>query len=271
MADQANIGTKRVREVILKDLNNSSNIIVVPNPSMVRYDPGIELLETMTTDTYGNSQLADIEIDKINAKITATFPKKTINILGMKQWQRPAAQASLVAAYRRNAIKLTANSYEAATSGQEGFGVLADAVSSASYLDETGQSIPLTQDVFATIDSGVDTLSFAVGADRALKFTNDLIGKQVSFDIPYTIATGGTILSEALFNRFSLSLVIIQNDLTIIAEEFSQMVVDPTGEIDYNTLEQELVFRAVYDGSQCTVKQTKYLGRVAACADAVAA
>lgn len=268
MADQANIGTKRVREVILKDLNNSNNIIVVPNPSMVKYDPGIELLETMTTDTFGNSQLADIEIDKYNAKITATFPKKTINIMGMKHWQRPDAQASLLAAYRRNAIKVTTNSYAAATTGQEGFNVVEDVVSEASYLDSTGKSIPLTQIDFDTINTATDTLSFAVGANRALKFTNDLIGKQVSFDIPYTIATGGTVLSEALFNRFSLSLVIIQNDLSIIAEEFSQMVVDPTGEIDYNTLEQELVFRCVYDGSTCTIKQTKYLGRVAACADA---
>jgi hypothetical protein len=269
MADQTNTGIKRVREVVLIDFYNPDNLIVVPNPSDVVYDPGIELTETMTVNGFGDMVRADAEINQKAERITCTFPKKTINVLGMKQWQKPETDTNILAAYRRNAMKVTVNSYAAATSGQYGFGVTANVESKASYLDEDGISVPLTQDsVFADFDPETTTLGFAVGANRALKFSDDLIGKQISLEVPFTLASG-VKLGEELFNRFILSLIVVQNDRKIFAEEYSQVIVDPTGEINFNAEAQEVAFMAIYDGSGCTTKQTKYLGQLASCDEAV--
>ncbi|MCC5622702.1 DUF2945 domain-containing protein [Nostoc sp. CHAB 5715] len=103
----------------------------------------------------------------------------------------------------------------------------------ASYLDENNLSVPLVQGTFATLDLDTATLSFAVGANGALKFTDDLIGKFVSYEIPYTIATGGVALTESLFNRFKPTFVVIQNDLKIVSFEYPEAIVDQSdGEIN---------------------------------------
>lgn len=64
------------------------------------------------------------------------------------------------------------------TTGVYGFGVAADAVASAvAFIN--GRSVELTQTAFAAF-SHAGTLSFAVGANGALKFSTDLAGKVCS-------------------------------------------------------------------------------------------
>ncbi|MBD2365253.1 hypothetical protein H6G36_29555 [Anabaena minutissima FACHB-250] len=270
MPNQLYTGSKMVTDVLLRDLENSSNVIVLPNPSEVNFDQGIEIEETMSVTPLGEMQLVDLYPRQRNPRIQMTFPKKTPATLGMKLGYRFESATGLDALLSRNGIQVDRTTYPAAVSGKEGFGIVADAEGSvASYLDESGISVPLTQIDFATIDVDVDTLSWAVGLNGTLKFTSDLVGKFISYQIPYTIATGALSLTESLFNRFEPTFVLIQNDLKIVSYEFPEALVDSSdGEINLNESQLQVTLRIVYNGTGCLPVKIKYLGQARQCADA---
>ena len=271
MPNQLYTGTKMVTDVVLRDLEDPTNpLIVIPNPSEVTFDQGIEMEETMSITPLGEMQLVDLYPKQRNPKIQMTFPKKTPATLGMKFGYRFESIAGLAAFLSRNGVQIDRNTYPPATAGKEGFGVTADVEGAiASYLDENNLSIPLTQGTFATLDLDTATLSFAVGLNGALKFTNDLIGKFVSYQIPYTIAIGGVALTEALFNRFKPTFVVIQNDLKIVSFEYPEAIVDQSdGEINLNESQLQVTLRITYNGTGCLPVKVKYLGQARQCADA---
>ncbi|ALF52252.1 hypothetical protein ACX27_04310 [Nostoc piscinale CENA21] len=268
MPNQLYTGTKMVTDVFICDLENSNRAIVLPNPSEVTFDQGIEMEETMGVTPLGEMQLVDLYPRQRNPRIQMTFPKKTPETLGMKFGYRMEADTGIAAAIRRNGVQIDRNSYPAAATGKEGFGILADAEGAfASYLDENNISVPLTQGTFATFDNA-DELTFAVGLNGALKFTDDLIGKYVSYEIPYTL-TDGVIMTENLFNRFKPTLVVIQNDLKIVSFEFPEAIVDPSdGEINFNESQLQITMRITYNGTGCLPVKVKHLGQARQCADA---
>ncbi len=258
-----------VTEVGLRDLENSSNLIVLPSPSEATFDQGIEVEETMGVTPLGEMQLVDLYPRQRNPRIQLTFPKKTPATLGMKLGYRFEQAAGLEAKLVRNGVLVDKNNYPAAVAGKEGFGIVADIEGAiASYLDPNNLSIPLTQATFATFDSATTDLSFAVGLNGALKFSDDLIGKYVTYEIPYTIATGGVALTENLFNRFKPTLIVIQNDLKIVSFEYPEAIVDPSdGEINLNESQIQVTLRITYNGSGCLPVKIKYLGQARACDD----
>lgn len=270
MPNQLYTGTKMVTDVIIRDLENSSNLIVLPNPSEVTFDQGIELEEVMGVTPLGEMQLVDLYPRQRDPRIQLTFPKKTPETLGMKFGYRMEETAGMSAVLCRNGVLIDRNSYAAATTGKEGFGIVADVAGAvASYLNENNLSVPLTQGTFATFDSAAATLSFAVGLNGALKFSDDLIGKYVSYEIPYTIATGGVSMTESFFNRFKPTLVVIQNDLKIVSFEYPEAIVDQSdGEINFNESQLQVTLRVTYNGTGCLPVKVKYLGQARACADA---
>lgn len=268
MPNQLYTGTKMVTDIVVRDLDNSSRVLVLPNPSEVTFDQGIELEEVMSVTPLGEMQLVDLYPRQRNPRIQATFPKKTPETLGMKFGYRMEQATGMDAVLSRNGVQIDRNSYPAATSGLEGFGVAADEpLAEASYLDDTNLSIPLTQGTFATFDPVTATLSFAVGANGALKFSNDLIGKFVSYDIPFTLAEG-VMMTENIFTRFKPTLVVIQNDLKIVSFEFPEALIDLSdGEINFNESNIQISMRITYNGTGCLPVKVKYLGQARQCAD----
>lgn len=258
-----------VTEVIIRDLEDSGKLIVVPSPSEVNFNQGIEMEEVMGVTPLGEQQLVDLYPKTRNPEIVMTFPKKTPAVLGMKMGYAMEEVSGMQVALRRNGVQVDRSSYPAATEGKEGFGILADQEdSAASYLNESNLSIPLTLGTFATFDPDVDLLSFAVGADGALKFSNDLIGKFVSYEIPY-ILTQGVMMTEKLFNRFKPTIVVIQNDLKVMAWEYPEALIDQSnGDIDFNESTCEVTMRIIYNGIGCLPVKVKYLGQARLCADA---
>lgn len=269
MPNQLYTGTKMVTDVLIRDLDNSSNIIVLPNPSEVTFDQGIEMEETMGVTPLGEMQLVDLYPRQRNPRIQMTFPKKTPETLGMKFGYRMEQESGMDAILCRNGVQVESNTYAPATTGKEGFGIIADEVGAkASYLDENNISVPLTQGTFATLDLDTATLSFAVGLNGALKFTNDLIGKFVSYEIPYTI-TEGVMMTENPFNRFKPTLVVIQNDLKIVSFEYPEAIIDQSdGEINLNESQIQITMRVTYNGTGCLPVKVKYLGQARQCAEA---
>ncbi|KYC42098.1 hypothetical protein WA1_19045 [Scytonema hofmannii PCC 7110] len=265
MANQLYNGIKQNTDVVLEDLETPGRILVIPNASEVSYDPGIELEEVMASTPLGVMQIVDVYPKSQNPVVNLTFPKKTPEILGMKMGLKMATEASMSSFVARNGFKVEGTSYPAATTGYEGFGITADIEGAiASYLDEDGISVPLTQGTFATFSTGSPTLSFAVGLNGAMKFSDDLIGKYVSWRIPVTI-TDGLYLSEAAFNRFKMNLVFVQNDLRIVSVGFREVIVPGDGEINFTEATMQVSFRVVYNGAGCLPIEIKYLGQARKC------
>lgn len=262
-------GTKMVTEVIIRDLEDSGNLIVVPSPSEVNFNQGIEMEETMGVSPLGEMVTVDMQPQQRNPEIVMTFPKKSPATLGMKMGYRMEEVTGMQAALRRNGVQVDRTSFAAATDGKEGFGIVADQEdATASYLKDNGISAPLTLETFAGFDPVTATLSFAVGDNGALSFSEDLIGKFVSYEIPY-ILTEGVMMTENLFNRFKPTIVVIQNDLKIMAWEYPEAIIDQSnGDINFNESQVEITMRIIYNGIGCLPVKVKYLGQARLCQDA---
>lgn len=265
MANALYNGIKQNTDVSLEDLDTPGRILVIPNASEFTYDPGIELEEVMASTPLGIMQLVDIYPKTQNPKITLTFPKKTPELLGMKQGYKMQQVANLPAVVARNGFKIESNTYPAAATGYEGYGIVADAPGAiASYLDENQISVPLTQVDFTGFDPATSTLSFAVGQHGAMRFSDDLIGKYVSWRIPVIIIQG-TTMTEVPFNRFKLTMVMVQNDLRIVSVGFPEVIVPGDGEINFGEATIQIEFRIVYNGAGCLPLEIKYLGQARKC------
>jgi hypothetical protein len=178
-------------------------------------------------------------------------------------------QAEVNAVVARNGVKVTGN-IPASASGFEGFGIVADVTGAeASYLAPNQQSVPLTQVDFADSMSAL-TLSFSVGANGAMKFSPDLLGKYVSYQIP-VVVEDTLNLTEKSFSRFEMKLVFIQRDLKIFLLEFPEVISPGDGEITFNDDTLDIEFRTIYDGSNCLPFRGKYLGQARKCVEAIAA
>jgi hypothetical protein len=257
-------------DVSLKTLDGTERVLVIPNASEVAFDQGIELEEVMAASPLGEMTLVDIYPNSRNPRVTLKFPKKTPELLGMKMGFSFEEEANLPAFVARNGVKVTGN-IPASLIGFEGFGIVADVEGAeASYLAPNQQSVPLTQVDYADSMTSL-TLSFSVGLNGAMKFSPDLLGKYVSYQIPTVIASGGLSLSETAFSRFEMKLVLVQRDLKIVVFEFPEVISPGDGEISFNDDTIDIEMRMVYDGSNCLPFKVKYLGQARKCVEAVAA
>jgi hypothetical protein len=270
MANKLYNGIKGIpTDISLKALDGTQRALVLPNASEVSFDQGIELEEVMAASPLGEMTLVDIYPKQRNPKITLKFPKKTPETLGMKMGYAFEQATDLPVIFARNGIKVVGD-FPASVTGYEGFGIVADVPGAeASYLDENQISVPLTQVNYATSITA-STLSFAVGANGALKFSPDLLGEYVSWRIPATITEGMT-LTEAAFSRFALTLVSVQRDLKIVCFEFPEVISPGDGEISFNDDTIDIELRMVYDGSNCLPFRVKYLGQARKCVEVAAA
>ena len=109
---------------------------------------------------------------------------------------------------------VTKTSYDPVTTGFYGFGITADADAKAS-IKEGHLSVELTQQPFATF---VPTTlkSFAVGANGAVKFSNDLLAARetVSLLVPYSISALG--IGDELVGDHSVRAKLVDTNNEIV-------------------------------------------------------
>ncbi len=270
MANQLYNGIKRSTDVILTDLESTpSRILVVPNCILNSYNQGIDVEEVFASSPLGEDTLVDIFPSQRNPTIQVTFPKKTPETLGMKLGYKFEQMSTMEVEIARNGFLVEENIYGSADLGFEGYGITQDATATASYLDDNNISVPLTQVGIvgaSGFDTALSTLSFGVAENGGLVFSDDLIGKYVSFSIPATFNNQGLCLTENLFNRFKLAFVMVQNDLSIVKFEFPEVNVDPSdGDISFEDATLPVTFRILYNGSGCLPLRVKYLGQARKC------
>lgn len=107
--------------------------------------------------------------------------------------------------------RITSGTYPAQVAGFQGFGATADDANCVGYANRSGVLTPLTRQPFATFAPATAN-SFAIGANAALKFSDDLVSAQVvvGVSIPYPY-TSGVSLSTPMPN-FKAVLTGVTND-----------------------------------------------------------
>jgi hypothetical protein len=246
-----------------------ARVLVLPGVSEISKNFNIEVATQSVMTPGGGGIRRTVYVDTVaeDPQFTFTFPAVTPELFAMRYGRALATETSVERYITNSNMEITGSaSYPASSTGQLGYAVAADAPSEASYLD--GEiSVALTQVDFATIDQAVDTLSFAVGANGALKFTNDLIGKNVGYRIPatYTSVTG---LGEGIFQNFSVNIMMIQNDRSVLVIDIpSASIRADQGDITFGQPLQLTV--SALAGGRCTGEQITWLSEKDVCREPV--
>ena len=169
-----------VRTMITDATNPLAKVrIICPTAKSVKVSPQDSYAEVTETDCNANEIIALKYMNKSATEVAVEFGNAypELQALTMNKGNVLVASDAAVPfglAWLNVPDTLTPT-VAASTTGVYGFGVVADAVTTAVALIN-GQSIQLTQSAFASF-SFASVRSFAVGANGALKFSADLAGR----------------------------------------------------------------------------------------------
>jgi len=245
---------------------STGNCLVFNRPNGVTIQTGIEERISETVSQLGERVIETVDIDAFQPVLQCNFPGWTPEGIAMRLG-RKLETGSKTLYYQKTFRVTAANQVQTAAGvGEEGNGIAADeAGSKASYLADLGISTPLSRVAVATFDPAVDLLSYSVGADGALSFSDDLIGATVSISIPYTVATTQYI-GEGAFLEFEIFLTYIMRDLKIFQVRIPSATISlGDGDIDLGAAEAPINFRITYDGSTCTPIEWQWIDQARAC------
>lgn len=236
-------------------------LLILPTAAGSVFNPGQEvqviegnskLGEMVIVDTYTMSRKPEVKLD---------WKEKNIALIGMRLGLEMQQASNVLAKVISNGFHVTKISYAGNTAGYEGFGMAADQAASLAYmLDENDSPAALTRQPFATFDEDTP-LSFAQGANGALKFSTDLVDKYVAYELPHELASAMK-LTENDFSAFELTMMTIMTDRSILQWNFPSVSVKlEEGEIDMSQPEMSVTFRVQDDGSDCLPYNVIYKGK----------
>lgn len=260
MADITN-GIRSIAAMSFMDLDTNTAIVLQATRA-VTFSPGVtqEVL-------YASNELGvEVPVRQINSRedptIQVTFPRKNLDALSQglnRKWTKAGTTTPVAVRYVRT-FTPTANSYAAATTGNEGFALTADPAGGRGSVNLAGVSEPLTQATFAGFAPATATKSYAVGANGALAFSNDILDNPVTLDIPYTI-NGLFYLGEKPFNNLALTFTMIMDDFKLVQMRFPKAAISQdNSSINFAEGGVQATYRSIYDGTRCTPYDLVFLG-----------
>ena len=152
---------------------------------------GIGLTQVMAPSPTGKNGLADQFATEANPSIQFSLPVFSPVTVGMREAMAPEKAVALTSTFVRWSPRLiTQQFYPAAITGQEGFGVSASPAGAVGgTLTVDGVPEPLIMSgTFTANTAPVGTNTVAIGANMALSFSADMIGKYVSMVVPNSLA-----------------------------------------------------------------------------------
>jgi hypothetical protein len=259
-------------DVTFRSLNEDpARVLVLPGVSEISKNFNIEVATQSVMTPGGGGIRRTVYVDTVaeDPQFTFTFPAVTPELLAMRYGRALVTETSVERYITNSNMLITGSgSYPASVVGKLGYAVAEDAESEASYRGASDEiSVALTQSPFATFNAATETLAFAVGANGALKFSNDLIGKVVGYRIPatYTDVTG---MGEGRFDTFSCNIMMIQNDRSILVIDIPEASIRADqGDITFGQPLQLTV--SALAGGRCTGEQITWLGEVDTCREPV--
>lgn len=238
----------------------NGTLLVLPTASGAVFNPGVTMQEVMAMSRIGERVIVDTYPLERKPTIQLDYNQKNIQLLSMRMGLDFETETSADAKLVHNGFLVTKNSYDGAVSGNEGFGLTADQTGSiAYYLSPNGKPVALTRQPFATFDPET-TLSFAQGANGATQWSDDLIGKYVAYEFPHSL-TSVLKLSETPFTNFSMTLMTIMRDRSILQWNFPSVTIKlDQGDINLAEAQMQLQFQIQDDGSSCLPFDIIYKG-----------
>lgn len=239
----------------------NGTILVLPTASGAVLNPGIAMQDIMSTSRVGEKVIVDRYAIERKPELQLDFNQKSIQLLGVRLGQSWQSVVSKTGFLFNSGLRVTQSIYPAVTVGVEGSGMIADqAASTASFLNEFQVSEVLTRQPFATFDPATSK-SFAQGADGAMKFSTDLIGKYVGFDFPYPLANV-LALSDLPDTNYKMKALTMMTDRSLIQWVFPSVTVKlDSGDINLNEPAMQLSFQIQDDGSTCVPYEVTYKGQ----------
>lgn len=203
----ATLTVERLRDGLVYNFPVPQNFVLIPN---------IQQKIQLTRDATGREARARTYVTGEQPELTITYQHMRPELISFAVGNELISGS--YSTHLPKVLQVLQNNYAAAATGYLGKGVVADAVSSASYIDATtNASVALTQQPFASIDVATDTLSFAVGLDGALIFSDDVVALKpvVAISIPYTFTANawGDLLQGD--HRITATMVDTENTISI--------------------------------------------------------
>lgn len=237
-------------------LQSSRNVALNPNFA--------EELVNVSNDLGIDTPLKSLLLGQ-DPQLQATFPRKNMTTMALALNRQIEASASFIGLRYIRTFTPVTNAVAAPAGGAtaEGKGIIEDEAGAIASYQPGDFPIPLTRVATASF-SATATTSFAVGTDGALQFTNDVVGNNVTINIPFT--ANAQKLGEQGFNNLGLYVNFVMDDGALIQTQFSRasMVLQGVA-INFQELTQQLTWRANFDGTQCTGFDVVYLGQVRKC------
>lgn len=255
-----NYGFKSVpRNIIFTD-NATGIIYVTPTASKFVLATGLTEIKKQAASQLGVKVTATTVIDAEEPLITLSYGSATAFITQMVMGRKFALQS--VASYlAKNNVLLTSNSISGSTtSGQEAYGLGADIAGSLGAVFRLNQNVALTfVTPYSTFDPATTTDSFAVGANGALKFSNNLIGSPVSWQIPVPAASRLALTGDTNFDyNVKVFFLDLENRVSLFEASSVKPVLGKNFDPSAESIDVEL--RVNYSGAQCAPYSFQYIG-----------
>lgn len=254
---------KGIRSVVIKDLDDSDRLLVLPSASEASFNPGATQLEVVTSGPTGEMVVAQRYVSERKPTVNVTFGVTFHpELLGMSFGQKFVRGNRDTAIEQSNFLVPASKVLNAATAGLEGYGIIEDEPSKMSYYVDS-LSVNLTQGTYASFDSAATPLGFAIGANGAIKFGDGLVGKYVSWSIPVTLVNI-LYMSQLPFQNFSATMIGIGTDNSIQRWHFPSVTPDVTAEKPLNQPTLNVPFFVNFAGG-CSLLDIEFLGQIASC------
>jgi hypothetical protein len=241
--DFLNKAQKNIVEIALVDVSVTPNIILaLPQAAGGVYQTGSENGEIEEISCLGVKVRGKVYPTVSKPAFQLNFGAKTPELIGLKLNRRFNAAGSTTQYLVRNKFKVpSTGTVAAAPVGTFGNGITADPAGAiGSYMTEYGVTDDLTYEDFAT-DITAMTTTFAIGANGALKFSDDLKNAQVSIKYPVASQTVRE-LGSTPYTQLEMFARVILLDGTMTTWYASDISIDSTGDISLEESTQQLTF-----------------------------
>jgi hypothetical protein len=246
------------RGLVITD-NATGVIYVLPNPSKFALNTGITELKKMAASQLGVKVTSTTVIASEEPLITLSFATATAFIAGMLMGRKFALQSISSYLAKNNLLLAASTRAGVSNAGEEGYGSLADVAGAKAAVFRANQNVPLTYVAnYAGFSTSGTTDSFAVGANHALKFSDNLIGSPVSYQIPLPTAQRLALTADTNFDYgVKVFFLDLANRVSLFEATSVKPVLGKTFDPSAESVDVEL--RVNYSGSTCAPYSFQYL------------
>lgn len=194
-----------------------TNAVIDDNPDVEKITGG---------DAYGRETNIGNNVKGFKPVLTLTYSGATLDLYALQRG-RKITRASFDGLILPKEMKIKKISYAGAPTGKVGYGVVKDAESDASIVDENQDILPLIQRPFDAFDVSVEN-GFAIGANFARKFSTNLINKIAHVKVPLPNMSARTVSEESLGTQLINIIARSSDDSVTLVEVYSAQI-DPSG------------------------------------------